>query len=220
MALTVPEQPIYQKFTGVDPPHRFIAIVLAYKDAIKVSPRYISLEAGFSAYYLGKHKRHLQEGKVVQIDPQAVRSIVTVINGMVSEAQEWPLEDAYTAAGVDNPLRIQRKQRITMDVQGAFLTRCFTKWRESDSLRTAAKEITGGMNAMSLDHRSVDNWDKVARNGAPAIVQMNPITYFILATWLGEAPLFPRRGKEFREMYKAWNKTYTKEKKEATKDNG
>ncbi len=220
MALVAPEQPIYQQHAGESPPHRFIRIVLDYKEVAHMSARHLSLSAGFSSYYLGKHARQMREGKIVRIDPEAVRRIVTLINGIVPTNQEWPLEDAYAAAGVDNPLRIQRKQRITMNVPGAFLARCFTKWRELPSLREAARQITNGMNATKLTFNAIQYWDILARDGdIPAVVQMNPITYLILATWMGEEPVFPRRGKEFREMYKAWKKMYTKEKKEATKTN-
>ena len=206
---------IYQQYGVVAPPHRFVAIVEAYMQVLHLTSHSLSVESGASPSYLYSRKRWKALGKPMRVDPTIVADIVAVINRYLpTNSQQWPLEDAYAAAGVENPLRIYRKQRMTASAPGAFFQRCFTRWRVLPSLRQAAIQIAGEMNATPITHQTIIKWDQMIRDWTtpPELVAMNPITYFTLCAWMGETPDLRNSEERIVTLYEKWQTMYKNER--------
>lgn len=118
------------------------------------------------------------------------------------------------------------KGSVLVEVDGAFLARCYARWRSLPSIRKAARQISiltpreaqqrtlangnlHDMSGLTISHETLVRIDHKLRNETPATVRIGAVPYFLLCVWMGEAPILPDA--PTRQFYVTWKQVYDDE---------
>ncbi|MBA3827101.1 MAG: hypothetical protein H0X24_24815 [Ktedonobacterales bacterium] len=116
---------------------------------------------------------------------------------------------------------------LMVEVDGAFLMRCFARWRALPSLREAARQISvispqeaqrrtlangnlHDMSGLTLSHESLSRIDRALRREQPVTLRIGAVPYFLLCAWMGES-VQHLSDERTRQFFVTWKQVYDDE---------